>query len=144
MIDLCEYCADECEEAGRIVIMYRETVLDDRKDLIPEDLCRKADISPARLVGVLAKAAYQRNVDLSRMLMAMHSPALIGAAAKFGERKDGHQDRKMLLQAAGVVPMGGSKGVAVNINNANVQGAEDVDYGGLPDFSSEIILLSKD
>ncbi len=52
MIDLCAYCADECEEAGRVVIMYREVSPDDRKDLIPEDLCRKADISPARLLGV--------------------------------------------------------------------------------------------
>jgi hypothetical protein len=144
MIDLCMYCADECEEAGRIVIMWRETVLDDRDKLIPEELCRKADISPARLLGVLAKAAFQRNIDLSKMLMAMHSPAMIGAAAKFGDRKDGHQDRKMLLQAAGVVPMGGSKGVAVTVNNANVQGAEDVEYGGLPDFSEEVILISKD
>ncbi len=50
----------------------------------------------------------------------------------------------MLLQAAGVVPMGGSKGVAVNINNANVQSNEDVEYGGLPDFSEEVILISKD
>ena len=144
MIDLCAYCADECEEAGRVVIMYREVSPDDRKDLIPEDLCRKADISPARLLGVMAKAAFQRNIDMSRMLMAMHSPAMIGAAEKFGARKDGHQDRKMLLQAAGVVPMGGSKGVAVNINNANVQSAEDVEYGGLPDFSEEVILISKD
>ena len=66
MIDLCAYCADECEEAGRVVIMYREVSPDDRKDLIPEDLCRKADISPARLLGVLAKAAFQRNIDMSR------------------------------------------------------------------------------
>jgi len=144
MVDLCEYCADECEEAGRIVIMYRETVLDDRKDLVPEDLCRKADISPARLLGVLAKAAFQRNVDLSKMLMAMHSPAMIGAAAKFGAKTDGHQDRKMLLQAAGVVPMGGSKGVAVNINNANVQANEDVEHGGLPDFAEDAILITSE
>ena len=144
MIDLCAYCADECEEAGRVVILYREVTPDDRKDLIPEDLCRKADISPARLLGVMAKAAFQRNLDMSRMLMAMHSPAQIAASAKFGARRDGHQDRKMLLQAAGVVPMGGSKGVAVNINNANVQGAEDVEYGGLPDFSEDCILISKE
>ena len=144
MIDLCAYCADECEEAGRVVILYRETVMDDRKDLIPEDLCRKADISPARLLGVLAKAAFQRNIDLSKMLMAMHSPALIGAASTYGQEKEGHQDRKMLLQAAGVVPMGGSKGIAVTVNNANVQSNEEVGYGGLPDFSEEVILISKD
>jgi hypothetical protein len=144
MIDLCAYCADECEEAGRVVIMYRETVMDDRKDLIPEDLCRKADISPARLLGVLAKAAFQRNIDLSKMLMAMHSPALIGAASTYGQEKEGHQDRKMLLQAAGVVPMGGSKGIAVTVNNANVQGAEDIEYGGLPDFAEDAILITSE
>lgn len=144
MIDLCAYCADECEEAGRVVIMYRETVMDDRKDLIPEDLCRKADISPARLLGVLAKAAFQKNIDLSKMLMALQSPAMIEAAARFGARKDGHQDRKMLLQAAGVVPMGGSKGIAVTVNNANVQGAEDVEYGGLPDFAEDAILITSE
>lgn len=144
MMDLCAYCADECEEAGRIYLMYRETVLDDRDKLIPEELCRKADISPARLLGVLAKAAFQRNVDLSKMMMALESPTLIAAAAKFGAAEGGHQDRKMLLQAAGIVPMGGSKGVAVTVNNANVQGAEEVEYGGLPNFASDAILITSE
>lgn len=144
MIDLCAYCASECEEAGRIVIMWRETIVDDRQNLIPEELCRKADISPARLLGVLAKAAFQRNIDMSKMLMAMHSPAVLNATAKFALKTDGHQDRKMILQAAGVVPMGGSKGVAVNINNANVQANEQTDYGGLPDFAEEAILITSD
>ena len=142
MIDLCTYCADECEEAGRIVIMYRETIVDDRDKLIPEELCKKADIAPARLLGVLAKAAFQRNIDLSKMLMAMHSPAVINATAEYALAENGHQDRRMLLQAAGVVPAGGKGGVNVNVNNVNAQmGGDD---SGLPSFAEDCILITRE
>lgn len=142
MIDLCLYCAGESEEASRMVLLWRETIVDDRPKLIPEEMCRICDIQPAKLLGILASQAFQRNIDMSKMIMALHTPAVIQATAEFAQKSEGHQDRKMLLQAAGVVPTGGKGGIAINVNNVNQQ--NNSDDSGMPDFAADCILLTSD
>ena len=142
MMDLCLYCCDESDEAARMYYIWKETTLDDRTKLIPEQMCKAADISPAKLLGTLAAAAFQRNIDLSKLMMSINGPKVIAATEKYALKVNGHQDRKMLLQAAGVVPTGG-KGMAININNANVQANSD-ESSGMPDFAEEAILITSE
>ena len=51
---------------------------------------------------------------VARQKMAMELEGVIEATVEYAKMPEGHQDRKMLLQAQGVVPTGG--GVNVNVN----------------------------
>lgn len=143
MVDLCLYCSGIDERCARIAYIWQNTIIDDRSKVIPEELCRQADIQPAELLGVLAGAAFQRNIDVSKLMLALNHSAVLGKTIEFAQQADGHQDRKILHQASGLLPVGG-KGVNIAIqNNLNKEKEEERD-GGMPDFASDCILVTSD
>lgn len=69
----------------------------------------------AEFVEWLATGIGEMTRLVARHRLAIETDGVVEAAVAYAKMPDGHQDRKMLLQATGIVPSGGG-GVNVSVN----------------------------
>lgn len=84
-----------------------------------DEVCRKAGIDSLDLIKDLSTAAFLYGGHMARMTLALSLPGVIQKAvrnATLGEGMSAHQDRRMLIEAGGLMP---KQGPFVQVNTTN-------------------------
>lgn len=143
-----------CVEAARLVVEQDERIKrfvhaydtiseTDKEKIILEDLCQAADISPDELLGLIIPALWKRNVDISKLIAAVHHPEIVEATIQAAKSPFGMPDRKMLHDHMGFLPL--PKGQTINIDASRktlvAGGKVMIEDGapGLPTFEQDAI-----
>lgn len=93
-----------------------------KSDLGPVmDAC---DMTTREFVGIVARCAWDLNVDIGKAIFAMRYPAIMDASTKRAVKGDNVERERMHFVAAGHVP--GPRGIQIGIVNTNRQG-DDTD-----------------
>jgi hypothetical protein len=77
-------------------------------------------VEPSRCLGIITEQMFSRNVSVANMIAAVKAPEVMGHAVKFAGQKDGHQDRKMLLQQVGAAPIPKTQTNYLNISGNKI------------------------
>ena len=68
-----------------------------------ERLCEAVGMEPARLLGDVMATAFARGIDTSKLMAAISQPLVFEKVVKRALEPDGHRERKMFLEAVGVL-----------------------------------------
>lgn len=79
-----------------------------------DDVCAASGISPKHILMAIAGAGYDANCDIANLLSSHLHPAVVAASAKAALKADGIEDRKLLMQHQGFIPV--PKGMSINIH----------------------------
>lgn len=79
-----------------------------------DDVCAASGISPKNILMAIAGAGYEANCDIANLLASHLHPKIVAASARVAQTDGGIEDRKLMLQHAGFIPV--PKGMSININ----------------------------
>lgn len=82
-----------------------------------DDVCAASGISPKNILMAIAGAGYDANCDIANLLASHLHPAVVAASAKAAQKPDGIEDRKLLMQHQGFIPV--PKGTSITINSSS-------------------------
>lgn len=120
----------------RLVTAYDSQTESDRLHCRLETLCEAAEILPDEFLSIVIPALWKRGVDIGKLIAAVNHPRVVEATAEAAMGKFGMPDRKMLLDAAGFLPI--PKGQQINIDlshkTLNSGNQREVSGVGLPSF----------
>ena len=122
----------------KFLYAYDTANFDDQRNFRLEDLCTLAEISPDEFLAAIIPALWRRNVDIGKLIAAINHPKIVEATIKTAQTPHGVQDRKMLHDHMGFLPL--PKGQTINVDNsqrtliAGGKVVEDVATPGLPSF----------
>jgi hypothetical protein len=104
----------------------------------PDDICAAAGVTPKDILLDTLDLALSLNADVAQLVMVTAMPEVVASAVKASKRmKDGHEDRRMLLQAHGLVPV--PKGATITVNaRAEAQAAAVSAESSVPKFLDDI------
>jgi len=142
-INAARLVIDQDERIKRFVYAYDSATGVDKEKIILEDLCSAADITPDELLGLIIPALWKRNVDISKLIAAVHHPEIVEATIQAAKGPFGMPDRKMLHDHMGFLPL--SKGQTINIDASRktlVAGGKVMiqdEAIGLPSFEQDAI-----
>lgn len=68
-----------------------------------EQLCEAVGLDPATFLGDVAATAFARGIDTSKLIVAISQPLVFETVAKRALEPEGHRERKMFLEAVGVL-----------------------------------------
>ena len=99
-----------------------------------DDICAASGISPKNILMAIAGAGYDANCDIANLLASHMHPGVVAASAKAALKGDGIEDRKLLMQHQGFIPV--PKGTSINIHtSAHAQAAAHAQAQSLSDPS---------
>lgn len=111
-----------------------------------EVLCEGREIPPADFLGEVVKAAFEHNIDLGKLILAINTPRIVQRSVKEALTQKGFKDRQMLMEASGIAPKGGG-GIHVHAEaRAGAQAAVVVvpkSTPGLPSMEDDAILTTE-
>lgn len=79
-----------------------------------DDVCAASGISPKHILMAIAAAGFDANCDIANLLASHLHPKIVNASAKAALKADGIEDRKLLMQHQGFIPV--PKGTSINIH----------------------------
>jgi len=142
-IEAARLIQDQDERIKRFVYAYDSASETDKAALVLEDLCSAADIPADELLGLIIPALWKRNVDISKLIAAVHHPEIVEATIQAAKSPFGMPDRKMLHDHMGFLPL--PKGQTINIDASRktlvAGGKVMIEDGapGLPSFEQDAI-----
>lgn len=113
-----------------------------------DDVCAASGVAPVKLVKAVVGTAYETGVDVANMVAAHAHPDIVEKSVEMAKKDDGIEDRKMLLQHHGFLPV--NKGTSINIGvsaSASAQAAAAASgSGSVPSFLDDVesVLEAKD
>lgn len=130
---------------GRIVTMierYDKLSDSDRDALTIPDLCAFAEITFAELLGEVVRVAFSHNTDLSNLIAAVNQPKVVQATVDAALKPDGVDDRKVLHQHSGFVPIPKGSSTIVKFQQL-INNSREVEPGdspnSLPPFENDVV-----
>ena len=109
------------------------------------DLCAAAGITFAELLGEVVRVAFSHNTDLSNLIAAVNQPKVVQATVDAALKADGADDRKILHQHSGFVPIPKGSSTIVRFQQL-INNAREVEPGDspntLPPFENDTILFN--
>lgn len=134
---------DQDERVKRFVYAYDSASDTDKKVIILEDLCSAADIPPDELLGLIIPALWKRNVDISKLIAAVHHPEIVEATIQAAKGPFGMPDRKMLHDSMGFLPQKPGMQISIDASRKTLVagGRVMIEDGaiGLPSFEQDAI-----
>ncbi len=123
----------------KLVYAYDSLVERDKIAVRLEDLCGAAEILPDEFLGLTIPALWRRNVDIGKLIAAVHHPRIVEKTAQLAQSPFGGADRKMMLDHAGFLPQ---KGPLVSIDQRRLNigsggGVQDTSLPALPSFEED-------
>lgn len=105
-----------------------------------DDVCAASGISPKNILMAIAAAGYDANCDIANLLASHLHPQIVAASAKAAQKEAGIEDRKLLMQHQGFIPV--PKGMSINIHaNASAAAAAHAtssNDASVPSFLSDV------
>ena len=93
----------ENEEVRQLVALWDSLPKREQNRCRLERLCEAVGLDPATFLGDVAATAFARGIDVSKLLVAISQPIVFQKIAKRALEPDGHRERKMFLEAVGVL-----------------------------------------
>lgn len=114
-----------------------------------DDVCVASGVRPADLVKAVTGTAVDFGIDTGNLVAALTHPQVVAASVKFAKDHGGLEDRRMLFQHSGFIPVpkNAAPTVVVNANSsasaqaaAKADGAAGIetDAAGLPSFAQTL------
>jgi hypothetical protein len=82
-----------------------------------DDICAATGVQPKAILMAMAGAGFDANCDIANLLSAHLHPSVVVASAKQAVKPNGIEDRKLLFQHSGFIPV--PKGTQITINNSS-------------------------
>jgi hypothetical protein len=107
-----------------------------------DDVCLASGVFPDELVPAIVQVAMQYGTDVADMVAAVAHPDLVHRATKFAKQRDGVEDRRMLFQHMGFLPV--PRGTTIAIRASAQAGASAMAADGasndpsVPSFVQDI------
>ncbi len=93
----------ENEKVRQLVALWDSLPKREQNRCRLERLCEAVGLDPATFLGDVAATAFARGIDVSKLLVAISQPIIFQKVAKRALEPDGHRERKMFLEAVGVL-----------------------------------------
>lgn len=106
---------DDASDASRLLVAWDE--LGGKENVTPEEIAEAAGMTMGHMIGVIAEAAYDNSVAVSRLIEALNLEEIMDRAVKEAKKPDGFKDREKILQSAGLYPTP-SGATFINQNNS--------------------------
>jgi len=132
VLRLLELATDD-EDAQRIASAFHDRAHQASVGSL-EDIADRAGISPRDFIGVIARVAYDVNIELGNVIFAVGYPKVMKASIDKAVQPDGVRDREMHLTHSKFLP---SKGPLISLHNQNNQQTNvdrDPEPGEAPPF----------
>jgi hypothetical protein len=97
--------SSDAPEAQKFLEFYDSVPSRIRKAVPIEAYCAAAQVSPLRLLEIIAGTAWRLSASTSSMLHAMAQPTIVEKTIEFAQSPLGIQDRIILHKASGFLPM---------------------------------------
>lgn len=138
---------ERCEESRKWMIVYADLCQSDRVVVSFDDVCAAAGVRPSRLMAEVVSVAMDLGRDVGNLVAALTHPKVVAAGVAAATHKDGIEDRKMLFQHQGFIPVAKN---TIQINNsnsshasANAQAAAQASADpSIPRFSADLDAIS--
>jgi hypothetical protein len=101
-MDYLQFSSDE--QAQQIVALYHRLNATERKAVTIDYLVMAAGLDPAHVLGCVGAEVYR----MAGILACMDAPKVMRKLVERALKPDGYQDRRLLFQMAGVLPMPGN------------------------------------
>jgi hypothetical protein len=98
------FLAQEVPAYEMLVQIWDRTSEKDRRMLRPEDFLASAGIAPEDFISDLTRVVFVVSRQKAALMIASGQPGVVRAAIKNAKTPEGGQDRKMLMQSAGLAP----------------------------------------
>jgi len=79
-----------------------------------DDLCAASGVAPKAILMAIAGSGFDAGCDIANLVAAHLHPKVVDASVKYALQADGIEDRRMLLQHSGFIPV--PKGQTITIN----------------------------
>ena len=93
----------ENEKVRQLVALWDSLPKREQNRCQLERLCEAVGLDPATFLGDVAATAFARGIDTSKLIVAISQPLAFEKIAKRALEPDGHRERKMFLEAVGVL-----------------------------------------
>ncbi len=142
----------DADEAKLITKAYKSLVPVERAAIGLDHLRVSCDVSAAKVLGLITEQMFLKASSVTGMILASKSPDVMRSAIAFSASKEGHQDRKMLLQQGGNAPVPKTQNTFISVKNSQIGGTinnnkiptfEDIMQGVDDDFDSAPILEAR-
>lgn len=101
------------EKVRQIVALWDSLPKREQNRCRLERLCAAVGLDPATFLGDVAATAFTRGIDVTNIIVAVSQPVVLSQIAEKALEPDGHRERKMFLEAVGVL---GSRAAGSNFD----------------------------
>jgi hypothetical protein len=98
-LDFLQWSEDP--EARKVLEVYHSVPESYRRLLRPEDFCHAADVSPWRILAIIAEVVVRHEAQASAMIAALMLPRVVMKTVEMALRDEGIRDRVMFHKATG-------------------------------------------
>ena len=105
-----------------------------------DDICASANIKPKAILMAVAASGFDAGCDIANLVAAHVHPKVVDASIKAALKTDGIEDRRMLLQHAGFIPVPKGTSITVNASSHAVAQAHSaaVSSSSVPSFLDDV------
>jgi hypothetical protein len=93
-------------DACKVLSAYMSVPSSYRRLVKPEAFCQVAEVSPSRVLEVIASVEIRWGTQASEIIAKMMLPSVVRKAVEKAQKPDGFKDRELLFRATGLVPTG--------------------------------------
>lgn len=125
-------------------VVYADLLPYERAKVSFDDVCAAAGVKPSVLVGLITSVAMEMGRDVGNLVGALTHPQVVAASVAAAKTPGGIEDRRMLFQHHGYIPVPRSTVVTVNANaSASAAAGARAESGGVPSFAEDLAAIKE-
>ena len=119
-------------EAKQMIALFDSLMKSEKKSVTLDHLAAACkddkgnSVQPSKVMGIITEQMFSMSVAVTGMIAASKAHDVMRAAVWYAGTVDGHQDRKMLLQTVGPVPVPKSQTNVLNISGNKIDNSVHV------------------
>jgi hypothetical protein len=118
------------DEGARKLVALHTTLAKGERDAVTIDhYIAAAGVDFHKVFGVISEQVSRIEGTKASMIAAVSSPLMMRAAGEWGATYDGHADRKMILQTAGVAPVPKNQVTNVTVRDSVIDNRRQMAIG---------------
>jgi hypothetical protein len=120
--------------------VYADLTPSDQAIVSLDDLCAASGIAPKAILMAIAASGFDAGCDIANLVAAHLHPKVVQASVDAALTPEGIEDRKLLLQHAGFIPVPKGQSIVINASShATAQAhASSAAAAGMPSFLSDV------
>lgn len=126
------------EDAVKWMLVYADLLISERQVANFDEVCAAAGVRPSRLVGLITSVAMEMGRDVGNLVASMTHPQVVAAGVAAAKHPAGIEDRRMLFQHHGFIPIPKSTTITVNASASADAKAAAAASAGVPSFADDL------